>query len=226
MTYYVYAHYKKGEENIPFYVGKGRKRRAWQTNKRSEFWHNVVKKYGCDVRILYDDLSESDAFWIECKLIEMFGRADKGLGPLVNHTDGGEGASGNIQSKELKKQKSKKMKGRVYDEERRNNIAKGKIGNNYNKGKALSEDRKRKISKAQLGEKNHRYGISWSEEEKIMRSKTSPLQKRYEIEKDGIVEIIIGLNSFCKKHNLVQRSMHRACTNGYRHRGYSIKRLV
>ena len=166
MTYYVYAHYKKGEANIPFYIGKGRKRRAWQTNKRSEFWHNVVKKYGCDVRILHDNLSESDAFWIECKLIGMFGRSDLGKGPLVNHTDGGDGASGAIRSEKSKKQTSEKMKGRTYDETRRKSVSEGMGGNKNNLGNKREEKTKKILSERQFGEKNCNYGKVFTDEEK------------------------------------------------------------
>ena len=225
MNHYVYAHYKKGEANIPFYIGKGIGKRAREKFRRSKHWKAVVKKYGYDIRILYENLSEEDAFWIETKLIGMFGRSDKGLGPLVNHTDGGDGSSGAVRSEKSKKQTSEKMKGRKYAEERRKNIAKGKMGNNYNKGNPLSEERKKKISISEMGERNHRYGKSWSEHECKERSINSPKKKTYEIEKDGIVEIVSGMNKFCKDHDLVARSMHRACTNGYRHRGYSIKRL-
>ena len=224
MTYYVYAHYKKGEVNIPFYVGKGIGRRAFEKCKRSKHWNNVIKKYGYDIRILHDNLSESDAFWIECKLIGMFGRSDKGLGPLVNHTDGGEGASGAIRLPEDNKRKSEKMKGRKYDENRRKNVSEGMKGNTNGSG-VRNEEAKKNMSIAQSGERNPWYGKHWSEEERKERSENSPKKKAYEIEKDGIVEIVTGMNKFCKEHDLVVRSMHRACTNGYRHRGYSIKRL-
>ena len=100
--FYVYAHYKTGEEDIPFYIGKGSNKRAFDKWQRSRHWKNVVNKHGLVVRILHENLSEEDAFWIEKKLIGMFGRADKGLGPLINHTDGGEGPSGIIQTEEHK----------------------------------------------------------------------------------------------------------------------------
>jgi hypothetical protein len=90
--YYVYGHYKTGEPNIPFYIGKGYGRRAYDKN-HTRHWHNVVNKHGYEIRFLAEGLSETDAFWLEKQLIGMFGRADLGRGPLVNMTDGGEGAS-------------------------------------------------------------------------------------------------------------------------------------
>jgi hypothetical protein len=222
MTYYVYAHYKKGEVDIPFYVGKGRKRRAWQTNKRSEFWHNVVKKYGCDIRILYDDLSESDAFWIECKLIGMFGRADKGLGPLVNHTDGGDGASGNIQSPELKKQKSEKMKGRKYDENRRKNVSEGMKGNANGSGERSAEA-KRNMSLSQMGNKK-RLGIPQTEYN-IRRSKEAHSKTWNVTLPNGENIKVFCLLDFCKDHDIGYRSMRRTNETKKPFKGYLAEQL-
>jgi hypothetical protein len=89
--FYVHAHYKKGEPDIPFYIGKGQRRRAYSKNKRTAEWRAVVEECGYDVRILAEHLSQKDSLWLESYLIGMFGRADLGKGPLVNRTDGGQG---------------------------------------------------------------------------------------------------------------------------------------
>jgi hypothetical protein len=128
--YYVYAHYKIGEENIPFYIGKGKNGRAYSKYQRSKHWNNVVEKYGgFHVKILCENMSEMNALLVEKQLIGMFGRSDLGNGPLVNHTDGGEGFSGFIQPPEMRARRIKTMTGRKYDENRRRNIANGKLGN-------------------------------------------------------------------------------------------------
>jgi hypothetical protein len=49
-----------------------------------------------------EKLSEQDAFWLENVCIVGWGRKDKGEGPLVNMSDGGEGSSGAIRSDEWK----------------------------------------------------------------------------------------------------------------------------
>ena len=108
--YYVYAHYKTGEENIPFYIGKGKDKRAFVTHDRSIWWKRVANKYGVVIRLLCENISESEAFSLEKQLIGMFGRADLGNGPLVNMTDGGEGASGNVSSETTKFQISESNK--------------------------------------------------------------------------------------------------------------------
>ena len=91
--FYVYTHRKATTGEI-FYVGKGHGRRAWLRTDRSAHWRNIVTKHGLTVEIVADGLQEWYAFELECDLIALHGRRDQGNGPLVNWTDGGEGASG------------------------------------------------------------------------------------------------------------------------------------
>jgi hypothetical protein len=119
--YYVYAHYKTGEENIPFYIGFGSGRRANSRGKRNKHWHSVVNKYGFYSKKLCEHITKAEAKQLEIKLIGMFGRSDTGAGPLVNKTDGGDQSNGR-----------KFQKGHVPS----------------NKGKKMSEDQKEKYRKA------------------------------------------------------------------------------
>jgi len=93
MTYCVYAHYKLGGEE-PFYIGKGSERRSKSAQGRNIHWQRIVSKHGFEVKIIADDLTESDAFLLEKTLIAEYGRVNSKTGPLVNMTDGGEGVSG------------------------------------------------------------------------------------------------------------------------------------
>jgi hypothetical protein len=91
-NFYIYAHYKP-DGNI-FYVGKGRSKRAWKTYGRSDFWYKTVNKHGgYEVVLLYENLSEDEAFRLEKEEIEFWGRRKDG-GFLINLTDGGDGVSG------------------------------------------------------------------------------------------------------------------------------------
>jgi hypothetical protein len=112
-NYYVYVHRKKSNGAV-FYVGKGKGGRAWATSKtvnRSKLWRNTSDKYGFTVEIILDNLQEWYAFEIECELILKYGRIDIGTGCLVNHTDGGDGTSGWIPSKQYRTTMSKRMTG-------------------------------------------------------------------------------------------------------------------
>ena len=101
MDFYVYIHRRKTDGQI-FYVGKGQGQRAWDTVSRNKFWHNVVKKHEHIVEIVSHGLQEWYAFELESELIFLYGRSDLNLGPLVNMTDGGDGASGSVRSEELR----------------------------------------------------------------------------------------------------------------------------
>lgn len=108
MSYYIYGHYKPNEDR-PFYVGKGSKKRAWNRNKRSEYWHRVVNKYFSEtkfpvVKLLSNNIdSEKTAFELEKFWIALFGRQSLNEGCLINFTDGGEGSSGFKHSEKTKR---------------------------------------------------------------------------------------------------------------------------
>ncbi len=90
--FYVYIH-RKSTNNEPFYVGKGCGDRAYATGKteRNPYWHRVKDKYGLVVEILFENLTEDEAYQCELDTIlelEYFGFN------LTNLTKGGRGPSG------------------------------------------------------------------------------------------------------------------------------------
>ena len=97
----VYIHRKETNNEI-FYVGIGaNEKRPYQKHKshRNKWWLNIVNKHGRTVEILEKDLTIEEARESEMALIELIGRKDLGLGPLVNLTDGGEGAFNKVYKK-------------------------------------------------------------------------------------------------------------------------------
>lgn len=100
--HYVYIHLRASTLK-PFYVGKGQGDRAWHSSpsKRERWWRSIVAKHGVIVLIMQDGLQEWAALELEQDVIALIGRKDLKLGPLVNFTDGGEGASGAVVSEEL-----------------------------------------------------------------------------------------------------------------------------
>lgn len=97
--FYVYIH-RRLSDMTPFYVGKGRRNRAWDRNKsdyRNDHWVNTAKKHGVYVEIVCSNMNEDDAINLEIsKIAEL-----KSLGcKLVNQTNGGDGRSGMVMSPE------------------------------------------------------------------------------------------------------------------------------
>lgn len=83
MEFYVYMH-RRATNGIPFYIGKGKKKRAWDT-KRSKFWTRIAKKHGVIVEIIEAGLDEKTAFEREIFYIAQHRKT------LCNQTDGGTG---------------------------------------------------------------------------------------------------------------------------------------
>lgn len=97
----------------PFYVGKGQDNRPSyhikeaqksSTNDTNRHKIHTIRKilrdgYNVDIKIVFRTKIEQDALDREIELIALYGRADLGLGPLTNMTDGGEGTSGTIRDR-------------------------------------------------------------------------------------------------------------------------------
>lgn len=113
---YIYFDPKSG---MPRYVGKGNAGRpANHLNKSSNpQLDNLIKKRikeGYEVKpIILEAESNDDAVEMEELLIALIGREDLGLGPLFNHTDGGDGGTpGRVISPETCERISRSLKGK------------------------------------------------------------------------------------------------------------------
>ena len=165
--FYVYVHIRL-DNNTVFYVGKGKGNRAYDLD-RNDFHNGVCKKYGCRVEIIKDNLTESQAFRLESKMIKYYVLTlgygapidgyrdfDHNLPYLTNCTWGGEGTSGMHHSKEVKQKigeaNKEKNKGKKFSEEHKKNLSESHKGKNAGKnhylyGKHHSEETKLKMSK-------------------------------------------------------------------------------
>jgi hypothetical protein len=127
--FYTYAYLR--EDRTPYYIGKGKDRRAYVKYKRE------IKPPKDKSRIIFlkKNLTEEEAFKHEIYMIFVFGRKDLGTGILHNRTNGGEGSSGSVVSEETKARISESQKG----------------NKNHNYGKTTSEETKRKLSEINKG---------------------------------------------------------------------------
>ena len=147
--FYVYMYLR--EDGTPYYVGKGKKNRAYSANRR-------LKPPSKD-RIVFPhtNLTEEDAFKYEKDLIFKYGRKDNGTGILRNLTDGGDGVSGYkaTRTPEQRDKISKALKGRT--------------------GHKQSPENRLKISKALKGRTGHKQ--SPEHKENIRKALRSPETK-------------------------------------------------
>jgi hypothetical protein len=94
---HIYRHIRI-DKNEPFYVGIGLDdipKRAYETKKRrSQWWNNIVNKYGYSVDILFENVTIDFAKEKEKEFISLYGRIDLGTGTLCNQTNGGDGMNG------------------------------------------------------------------------------------------------------------------------------------
>ena len=133
-SFYVYAHYRL-DTMEPFYIGKGKDGRK-DILSRNTIHDNISKKHGHAVVILYDNLTEEEAFFYERETIEDLvfnegyeihckncGEFTGKFSYLTNFSFGGEGTSGYNYSEESKKKMRVVAKKRFKDKKEREKIS-------------------------------------------------------------------------------------------------------
>ena len=142
--FYVYE--LRDQAGVPFYVGKGSKRRVHEHERRakagikSHLCHKIRKlwRLGFTVQktIVFRARDEQAAFAEEKRLIAYYGRAN-----LTNQTDGGDGPCG--MSAEARARIAASRRGKVSSEATRNRQRMAKLGTHR------SEETKRRIAAKQ-----------------------------------------------------------------------------
>lgn len=133
-SYYIYMYINRDLK--PYYIGKGSQYRAYVK-------HNNVHKPSDKSRIiiLYDNLTEEEAFEKEKYLIELFGRKCNNTGILLNIHEGGTGGNfehlGEERHEEIKRKRVESYK-RAY----------------HSKTEEEKEKIRKNISKSRKGKKN------------------------------------------------------------------------
>lgn len=104
-NFYVYVWYR-GDNNEPFYVGKGTRNRFSLVHGRNDYFMKVYRKHGGKPVKLIEHLTEQEAMEKEIELIKQY----REIYPLTNITNGGEGTSGLKHSEKTKRKLSGQSK--------------------------------------------------------------------------------------------------------------------
>ena len=174
---YAYIHCKP--DGTPFYVGKGKLRRAKYLGERNPYHRAVVQKYGASSILIgmLECSSEKIAYSLEEGLIKCLRRSKI---QLCNFTSGGDG--GRNPTLETRKRLSEAAKKRGVSNACHVARVLAKTG------KPISEEQKVKLRKASLGKiftEEHRKNISISAKKRGISKKTrekslATRRRRYE----------------------------------------------
>lgn len=158
--YYVYIWYVV-DTNEVFYVGKGKGRRYKQISNRNKFFTNMYESHNCDVKKIYENLTESEAFQKERETVKWY--KENTHFRLTNQTEGGEGSSGWNPPQEYRDKQSKIHRAQWQDEEFREKMLAIRTDEN---GPYKSHGFREKIAQLVQGESNPNYGNYWTDEMK------------------------------------------------------------
>lgn len=163
--FYVYEHWRP-DKDVCFWVGKGKGRRAFGRRTHNKFYMNVLRKLEkrgmcVEVRMVQHGLSEKEAFELEIQRIA-FWRARKVK--LANVTNGGEGPSGRVWTKEELKRLAAAISavrmGMVFSTSHCVNLSKAKLNRAR---KPFKKSTCKKIALAARRRRNTRPG-TWTED--------------------------------------------------------------
>lgn len=166
--FYVYVYF---DRSVPIYVGKGTGDRchdhlkaALKSKKNSHFMNRLRKMAQASenpiIKIVQSMLTEQEAFDLEIALIKQYGRFDRGLGTLLNETDGGDGSSGHVSPRRGKSfdecfgaEKSAMIRERIRQKALARSDQIAEVNRRVHTGKKLSEEQINKTRLANLGKK-------------------------------------------------------------------------
>lgn len=145
-NFYIYEWFNVNTNEV-FYVGKGSGQRYKVKNKSSRniYFINYINKYKCDVRKIYENLTEQEAFDLEIETIKKYKSKNQ---CQCNMTIGGGGVTGYTHSDEIKSIISETHKGKLNSQYKIS--PKERMGDNYDKWLV-------KVRESKNGSKNPNY---------------------------------------------------------------------
>ncbi len=187
--FYVYG-FLRETDNTPYYIGKGKGNRAYSKERGVNPPKNKDK-----IVFLRQRLTEEKAFEWEMFYIKRYGRKDIGTGILRNRTNGGEGASGAVRSKETRQKMGDAQRGEK----------------NHRFGKSPSQETQQKLSEVRRRENLSQETLQKMSE--AHRGEKNPTSNWWKITfEDGKVITQCGLPNWAKENGYSQGHIHKVYT--------------
>jgi hypothetical protein len=189
--FYVYAYLRSkdspnGKKETPYYIGKGKGKRAYKDSGRKGA--PTPKDKSCII-FLERGLTEQEALDLEVYYIALYGRIDIGTGILRNLTDGGDGLTGWSPSQETREKMSRAKTGKTLPQEVKDKMSQALLGNQRWLGKKHTQETKNKMVQARI---TRLYEFTDSDGEIYITDNANDFARQYKLSDGHLSQVING----------------------------------
>jgi group I intron endonuclease len=189
--FYVYAYLRNkdslgGKKGTPYYIGKGKGKRAYKDSGRKGAPTPKDKSY---IIFLEQGLTEQEALDLEVYYIALYGRIDIGTGILRNLTNGGDGSTGWTPSQETREKMSRAKVGKTLPQEIKDKMSQALLGNQRWLGKKHTQETKNKMAQARI---TRLYEFTDSDGEIYITDNAKDFARQYGLSDGHLNQVING----------------------------------